>query len=357
MVFEVADTWAGFALGAVDWPALCRVHARRVRAASSPERAIAALEAWLAALGDSHTRVRRLRPRLGLPYGACVVDGAVVLTRVPRWTDGYAAGLREGFRFVGLDVRGAWTRTAASERVRPLLVARRLLAGDAGDERHLEARGPGGEWIRWTEPIRPPDGSLASHSLLDSGTPYLWIGAWLPGLGVEETIDEALERFAGHDRLIVDLRGNDGGRLATALAFRDRFLDAPRRVAWSRTTAPGGRLEEPEALDASPSNRPWRGRVRFLTDPLTRSASENLLLGLEDLPHVQVVGEQTCGSLGITRSVRLLPGWRLTITQSLMYDMKKSCRERSGVRPHLEVIPDRREPRAGDPVLDAADRW
>lgn len=352
ILVEVHDSWAGFALRGVDWSAVSRPHVWRVRAAGNP---VAAMQRWLAELGDFHTWVRPARTQLVLPYGAAAIGDEVVLTHVLPWTKAAQLGVRPGYRLVGQDVRGTWAATPSAPHARPLAVARRLLSGLAGHERHLEARGPGGHWVRWTEAPEPPTGTPASWSILDDGTAFLWVGAWVPGLGVEETIAEAFEAFADCPRLLVDLRGNGGGRLAMAERFRGRFLDEAGPVGWIRTTRPGGGLGPFEPLLATPFDGPrWTKPVRFLTSPLSYSSTEDALLGLQGRDHVQVWGEPSGGGSGRLRRMKLLPGWRLTISTALTYDLRGHCIEGAGIPVDHLVVPDRSAPTGGDPVFDAA---
>ncbi len=353
VLVEVHDSWAGFELRDVDWIALSRQHVWQVRGATN---SIAAMQRWLTPLGDFHTWVRPVGTQLVLPYGATIIDGELVFTHVLPWTRGYELGLRPGHRLVGADVAGTWATTPSAPHARALAVARRLLSGDAGHPVQLEARGPGGHWLHWEETPQPPTGTPASWTVLEDGTGFLWVGAWVPGLGVEETIAEAFEALADRPRLIVDLRGNGGGRLAMAEAFRARFLDRPTTVGWIRHTRPGGGLGPPEPLTAEPLDGPrWTRPVRFLTSPLSYSSTEDALLGLQGLEHVQVWGERSGGGSGRNRRMKLLPGWRLTISTALTYDRHGRCIEGSGIEVDHPVVPDRRHPTGDDPVMRAAE--
>lgn len=71
--------------------------------------------------------------------------------------------------------------------------------------------------------------------------------------------------------------------------------------------------------------------MRFLTDPLTYSASEDLLLGLQGLAHVEVVGLPSGGGSGQARVVRLLPGFRLMVGSCLTFDREGRCIEGAGI--------------------------
>ncbi len=352
VLVEVHDTWPSFGLRGVDWTALSRRHVWSVLGATNP---VVAMQRWLAELGDFHTWVRPARTHGVLPYGACVVGGEVVLTHVAEWTAAWSHGVRPGWRLVGEAVRETWASTPAAAHVKPLLVARRILSGSFGEVRDLEARGPGARWARWSEAWEPPTGAPVDWERLPEGVGYLWIGAWVPGLGVEEAIDEAFEAMADCPALIVDLRGNGGGRLKMARAFRDRFLNEPRHLGWLRTSQPGGGLGAPESIDGAPSDKPrWTKPVRFLTSPLTYSASEDAILGLQGLEHVQVWGEPTGGGSGRLRRLKLLPGWRLTISSALTHERSGRCIEGAGLLPDRLIAPDRGHPDGSDWVLDAA---
>ena len=129
-----ADTYPAFELRGLDWEEICeRRHATR---SGAPRTPLAACQAWLAELEDSHTWVW---PGHGnLPYVLRVVlDDRSRSRTCRRGRPGYAAGVRPGWRLVELDGespdgRGWLARTAAPAHSRPSLAGRRLLAGPPG---------------------------------------------------------------------------------------------------------------------------------------------------------------------------------------------------------------------------------
>lgn len=141
-----------------------------------------------------------------------------------------------------------------------------------------------------------------------------------------------------------------------AHALRDRFLPDRRVCGYVRHTEPGRRLGPWEPLWGEPSEATrWDGPARFLTSPLSYSASEDAILGLQGLPHVQVVGEPSGGGSGRNRRLRLLPGWRLTISTGITWDARGRRVERLGVPVDVPVTVDRAHPDGSDPVLAAAE--
>jgi len=345
----VADTWPSFRLRGVDWATSCARWGPEVRRASNP---IAVARRWLATLGDAHTAVRRSQRNLGLPYAVHATEERAVLWGVPEGSAGWRAGARPGMRLVGEPLAEVWAQTGASPHQRPWLVGRRLLEGPA-EERPVEVRGRDGRAIRWSEPRVDLLAQPLVHSRrLASGAGYLKLDAFWPS--AEPELDAALEGLRGVEGLIIDLRGNGGGHVAMAYRLRDRFLRGPTTLGTLRYTLPGGGLGPEEVLRGEPAepSRRWPGPVRFLVDALTFSAAEDCLLGLQGLDHVEVIGEPTGGGSGRVRSLRLLPGWRLTVSSALTWDRRRRCIEGAGLPVDRRVVASLGEDRA----LEVADR-
>lgn len=357
IVVEVAHAYPAFELRGLDWDAICERGREKVRSADDP---LAAAQAWLAELDDSHTWV--WPGHANLPYALCVEPDAVRFTYVPRGSAAYAAGVRPGWRLATLDdelpdAAGWLERTAAPPHSRPALAGRRLLAGPAGVPRLLTALDVRGNSRSWQEALKPgPPEPAVSWRRLDSGAGYLRVAAWLDD--VDEAIDAALHELRGCESLVVDLRRNPGGSLVAACRTRDRFVRASTTLGSIRHSLGAGRLSEPTPLLAEPTPllaepaaRAWAGRLVVLTDELTFSSSEDFLLGLQGLPHVWVVGTPSGGGSGRPRHLRLLPGWLLTVSTALTFDRNGRCVEGAGLPVDVHVQPSLSET---DDVLEAA---
>jgi carboxyl-terminal processing protease len=175
---------------------------------------------------------------------------------------------------------------------------------------------------------------------------------------MDELIEEAFESFRQAPGLIVDLRGNPGGSVSVAASFRDRILHQQTRLGSVQFTRSDGELLPPEELWAEPAmaKRRWPARVRFLTDGETYSASEDALLGLQGLAHVEVLGMPSGGGSGQARSISLLPGWRLMVSSCLTFDRNGRCVEGSGIEVDRIVPMGRRTHDAwGTELLSTAD--
>jgi carboxyl-terminal processing protease len=151
--------------------------------------------------------------------------------------------------------------------------------------------------------------------------------AWLGSL------NDALEDLSTCPRLLVDLRGNGGGQLIAAQHFRDRFLAKETLLGSVRFSIGEGNLSDPAPIrGAPPADVPlWHKPVRLLIDRQTYSASEDAILGLGGLPHVQVVGESSGGGSGRARTLALSPDMYATVSSALTFDRPGRCIEAHGI--------------------------
>ena len=304
----VATTWPSFDLHGVDWAALTAEHRPKILAAADP---IPELKAWLARLGDPHTAVRPVDPPGRLPYRAVALGERLCLTVVPAETAGRRAGARAGDELLGPDVERLRQTQAGRPHSHAALVALGALRGPAGQEVELATR----SGVRWTEAYaRDPWPHPVEVRRLPSGEGYIRLRNWAPAQ--EQALDAAMEALADTPHLVFDLRGNGGGDFAMACRFRGRFLEADRQVGWIQYTLPGGGLGErtPTEASAAPPRLRWGQPLTVWIDSETYSASEDFLMGLAEAPDTRVLGSPSGGGSGRLRVLRLLPGWRLTIT-------------------------------------------
>jgi carboxyl-terminal processing protease len=350
IVAEVGCTWPSFERTGVSWQALCERYADAVLEAIDP---VAVIERWLAELGDAHTGVRAVTPSMPPCFRARVEGSELVLHEVPVGSAAWQAGAREGHLLLGLTWEERWARTGAALHHKPLLVPLRLTSACPGERRRFSARSPQGDVVSWTEAYgASPSEAVVTWRRLPSGAGYLRVRQWAPSPENVAAIDAAFEALRGAPGLVVDLRGNGGGNVGMARAFRDRFVRSRQWMGYRQFSDPRGALGRKAPIFAEPAaaEKRWPGAVRFLTDPLTYSASEDLLLGLSGLDHVEVIGLETGGGSGQARRIRLEPGWRLLVSSCLTFDRQGRCIEGAG------IPVDRRVPPTGSatPTWEAA---
>ena len=169
---------------------------------------------------------------------------------------------------------------------------------------------------------------------LRSGCGYLRIAAWLRGRAASE-IDAALRRAArrgdADPRPPAESRRQSRPRRCHA---RSVPAGSDARSARSATASAEASCRGAFPLVAEPPEAAarWPGRLVVLVDELTFSSSEDFLLGLQglDARHASS-GRPSGGGSGRPRSVRLLPGWTLTVSTALTYDRNGRCIEGAGI--------------------------
>ena len=327
---EISGTFPGFGIRGLNWD---EITARHVRGDGS-DMSFAGFQGWIAELGDAHTTIRRPASVYNPPYAVELTPESATLRRVPAWSAAWQAGVRVGWRMEIADGAGWLARTGAPLHAKALTAGRRAIALNGVDSCQFTAISPDGDIVSWTECATAPslEGVFLAEQL-DRRTGYLHPGNWFTGIGFEDAFDEALTRFRGLDRLILDLQGNTGGNLMLATQTRNRFLRERTLLGTIRFSTGGGTLARPVELwaDPEPDGARWDGELVVLTDALTYSASEDFLLGLQGLPHVTVVGQRSGGGSGRPRTIHITDGMNLTVSTALTFDRGGTCIENHGV--------------------------
>jgi carboxyl-terminal processing protease len=357
---EVGDTYPALDLRGIDWDQLLEAHRPDILAS---EGSLASLQRLFAGLEDAHTWVRDTRLNARAPYRVWVEGDSARLVHVPSWSAAAPAGVSAGDTMIGIEASDWWERTAATPRSRPLVTGYRWLIGTVGETRTLRARTRSGREAAWEERYQPaPWVEPISWHVRSSGTAYLRIRGW--GMTPEwiGALDAALDDLASCPRLIVDLRGNIGGQLIAAHHFRSRFLESETTLGSVQFSIGGGALSDHVPITGTPTvgERRWLKPVRFLVDRQTYSASEDAVLGLGRLPHVQIAGEPTGGGSGRPRSIPLDNDLVATISTALTFDRAGRCIEANGIAVDIDLPIDAhfRDPVAmpASVILDLADQ-
>lgn len=328
---EVQVTYPAFALRSIDWSATM---ARHLRGIVRSDASLSSLQHLFVELEDAHTWVRNRAMNGRWPYRVWADQSSARLVSVPAWSAGWDAGARPGDILMDLDTRDWWSRSSATPRTRPVMTGYRIMSGTTGDQRTFRVWRSHGDIVSWTEacPARPWPEPI-SWTILPSRTGYLEIRGWLSTPHWEVAVETALKELARCPRLLVDLRGNVGGNLVAAQAFRDRFLTGRTVLGAIRFSRGDGALGDPSPIIGEPSadGPRWSRPVRFLTDRESYSATEDAILGLQGLPHVEIVGEPSGGGSGRPRTIPLTPGISATISSALTYDRHGRCIEGAGI--------------------------
>ncbi len=173
-------------------------------------------------------------------------------------------------------------------------------------------------------------------------------------LGLGRWMGEQLENLPPETDVIIDLRGNPGGRLDEADAVLSCFL--PRDRLWAaRTSRSGRRVELRTAGGCGDLSQPIENDVAVLVDANSRSAAELTPAALQEARRAVVIGAPTAGAVLISQETRLPDGGRLNLSRADFITSGGVRLEKRGVVPDLAAPRTPEDRRAGrDPGLDAA---
>ncbi len=320
-----ADRYRSEAVAALDRPAFDAVMRRMLRALDDDHSSWMGLSA-AAPRGGSSAGSDAGPPRLGAQFSFEPGRGLVV-ERVFAATPAADAGLRRadviiavgevplGSRSGLIDANAVLAEALASGDVRLVVERRRATLS-------IDVVGAA---VAFREVAEVPFAVMLDHA-----TGYLAVPTF-NAAGVGREVHRALGELQdeGAVALVLDLRGNLGGRLAEAGlvvgAFsRGTWADAVARgeLAWhARVELLGdgllSRLERSggEVLAAARVERPvsWRGPLVVLVDSATVSAGELVALALQDQERALVVGQPTAGNVEAVQGFTLPDGSRVML--------------------------------------------
>ncbi len=159
----------------------------------------------------------------------------------------------------------------------------------------------------------------------------------------------ALDKFKTKKGLIIDLRGNSGGIIASTVGLSGMLS----RDVVDLGTSIYKRGEE--KLVAQPKEKHYDGKLVILVDETTASAAEMFAVSMQDSGRASVIGERTAGATLPSMVVELRTGAMLQYPIANYRSSKGEVIEGRGVTPDQIVSLDRKNLSAGkDTQLEAA---
>ncbi len=336
-------------LHGVDWNAARATFRPQALAASDERGLYRVINAMLDLLDDGHaaasppTAVRRQeaqfarRAVMGLTLMRGETPDDWTVERVRPGSPAEAAGVQMGWALNSVDGK-PWGPDVETYDGVPVQL---ILTDDAGQRREI-ALTP-----RVMEAIEPFTADKSRPGLLvlrveqfDKGL-GAWMGSELEGLPPDVDV-------------VLDLRGNPGGRLMEAESVLTCFL--PRDQVWATRTGRSGRPVVLRAAgDCGDRRDPLANDVAVLVDQGSRSAAELTPAALQEARRGIVVGEKTGGSVLIAQETNLPDGGRLTLSRADFVTSGGTRLEKRGVTPDIAAPRTVAQRRAGDdPTLEAA---
>ena len=168
----------------------------------------------------------------------------------------------------------------------------------------------------------------------------------------EREVRGALREFilGGYSKLVLDLRGNPGGYLSTAVDVASWFLPMGTVVV----TEQYGDAHEPTIHRSKGTLLPIKNlRVAVLVDGGSASASEILAGALQEHSIAKLIGTQTFGKGSVQELVEVTPTTNLKITIAQWLTPNGNSISEGGLTPDL-IIDVPHDAPEGDPQLKAA---
>jgi carboxyl-terminal processing protease len=152
---------------------------------------------------------------------------------------------------------------------------------------------------------------------------------------LRRALDEAAERAAasgGLRGLVLDLRGNPGGLLSSAVLVADEFLTEGVIVS---TRARGGKLLREHRASAAGTRPGWP--IVVLVDGYTASAAEIVAGALRDHKRAVIVGTRSFGKGSVQNVIELPDHSAIKLTTALYYTPSGRSIQAEGIEPDVIV--------------------
>jgi carboxyl-terminal processing protease len=351
------------AFNGVDWNEVRKKYQPLVAAAQSDAAFYQLIKRMIEELHDAHTRFstaaewenRQKHQGLSVGFGVDEVQGKTVVTAVTPDSQAASEGIVPGMIVLAIDGQPIEARLAdagakhahnSSERADLLLAYREIFTGAPGSLVKVELqRADGTTWeTTLTREIHAFPPKVLQKRLPD-GTAYIRFDEFQSS--TPRDFREALEQVRNAPGLIVDLRGNGGGTLASMLQIAGYLLPERTRFALDRTRSGkpvssfGGLFKVGLELYAGrKGDQVYSGPVAILVRGRTASAAEIFSAGMQETGRATVFGSQTCGCvLGIIKQRKVKGGGVLEISEMLWLTPKGRKLEGEGVLPDREVRP------------------
>jgi len=150
--------------------------------------------------------------------------------------------------------------------------------------------------------------------------------------------------------LVLDLRGNPGGVLESAVGVADAFLDSGVIVRAEGRT-PDARFE----MDATPGDAIAGAPLVVLVDGGSASGSEIVAGALHDHRRATLIGERTFGKGSVQTVIPLRDGQALKLTTSRYFTPSGASIHEKGIEPDIVLADAAMQHGAGQPVPVAKD--
>ena len=345
---------------------------KKIGTAKSQDEALLIIAAAVAALNDSHTRFRPPTRPYGVDYGwamRAVGDTACYVTAVRPDSDAAAKGMRPGDQVISINgiplTRNDITNVEYSYRVFPQSGFHLAVRSQDGTERTFVAMAKilsgqvaisHTDVLAWARAHRD-DGPQDRSTFYKLNKQVLF---WkLPDFVIDPAdVDGRMNRTRAYQTLVLDLRGNPGGRIDALEKFIGGFFEHDVKIGDRK-----GRGPLNADIAKTRGGRAFRGKLIVLVDSNSVSAAEIFARVVQLEKRGVVLGDRSAGAvmeskmyvhaLHLDRTNVTQYGAMITAADLIMADGKSL--ENVGVMPDERILPTPADIAAGrDPVLARA---
>ncbi|MEE2919436.1 MAG: S41 family peptidase [Bacteroidota bacterium] len=225
-------------------------------------------------------------------------------------------GIRSGDRIVEVDGKNAAGIGITNRDVM------KMLKGPKGTIVQVGIRREGVKDLLLFDIVRDkiPIYSLDAAHMVDDHIGYIKVSRF-----AKTTMDEFRQAILelqreGMQDLILDLQGNGGGMLRTAIAMSDEFLSGDKLIVYTE-----GRAFEREDTYAQTTGLFEKGRLVVLIDEASASASEIVSGAVQDWDRGLILGRRSFGKGLVQRPLRLPDGSAVRLTVQKYYTPSGRC--------------------------------
>jgi carboxyl-terminal processing protease len=345
---------------------------QKIAAAKSQDEALLIISAAVAALNDSHTRFRPPVRPYGVDYGwlmEAVGDSNCYVTAVRSDSDAAAKGMKPGDQVLAVNgvplLRNDISTIEYSYHVFPQSGFHLDVRSPDGVERTIVAKAkiiPGQAMVTHTDVLtwarahrndRPQDRSRY-HEL--NKKVLVWK---LPDFVIDPSdVDGRANKMRAYETVVLDLRGNPGGRIDALEKFIGAFFDHDVKVGDRKD-----RAELKPQIAKTRGGKAFTGKLIVLVDSTSTSAAEVFARVVQLEKRGIVLGDRSGGAvmegklyihaLYLDRFNVTQYGAMITVANLTMTDGKSL--ENVGVMPDERILPTPADIAVGrDPVLARA---
>ncbi len=186
---------------------------------------------------------------------------------------------------------------------------------------------------------RIPMHTLDAAYLLNDSIGYVKLNSF--GITTAKEYRQATDslRRQGMRRLVLDLQGNGGGYLGSAIELADQFLDSGRLIVYTE-----GRHQRRHEAVSTPLGNLQDEPLVVLIDEYSASASEIVAGAVQDWDRALLVGRRTFGKGLVQREIDLPDGSAVRLTTARYYTPSGRCIQKpytDGVKKYEQDIMER----------------